>query len=253
MDTNTSINGILYYSGNSLEHLARQTAKRYLEKQYQHSGLLFFKQLADSVTTANALYKNSGDTVKTNRRKADGIITGQVVDKTTSDGIERGNVNNTLAADFINAAFESMLAAHRYLSAFAAAENIILTPEQVRLYLIKRGAYACGQLNRQEFPRHSDDYKQAFVRFTDIDAQTDISAPDTLENIIDNDTLRRLMLILNERERLVIVRHYIGGYSYKSIALDNTDIFTNANAVKLIAKRAIDKMRAAAEKNGFNG
>lgn len=244
-------NGILYYSENSLEHLARQTAKRYLTKQYQHSGLLFFKQLADSVTTANALYKNGGDAVKTSRRKADGIITGQVVDKATSDDIERGNVDNTLAADFINTAFVAMLAAYRELTAFAAAENIILTSEQVRLYLIKRGAYALGRLNQQEFPRHRNGYERAFVRFTDIDEQADISAPDTLENIIDNDTLRRLMLILNERERLVIVRHYIGGYSYKSIADNNTDIFTNANAVKLIAKRAIDKMKEYAAKNGF--
>lgn len=248
MNTNANINGALYYSENSLEHLARQTARRYLEKQYQHSGLLFFKQLSDSVTTANALYKNGGDTVKTNRRKADGIITGQVVDKAISDDIERGNVDNTLAADFINAAFESMLAAYRELTAFAVSENIILTPEQVRLYLIKRGAYALGRLNQQEFPRHRNGYERAFVRFTDIDEQVNITAPDTLENIIDNDTLRRLMLILNERERLVIVRHYIGGFSYKSIYEDNRDIFATLKAVSRCAETAIAKMRAAAEK-----
>lgn len=238
----------LMYSENSLEHLARQTARRYCEKQYQHSGLLMFKTLADEISRSNALYKDNGETVKTSRKVETGETT-QSVDMDTTKALESVSVDYTLASDFVSECFSAMLSAYRQLEKFAEHNRIILTAEQVRLYLIKQGVKnGCYVINKQEFPRKWETKQTShFVYITDINEQADLQAIDEYEPIFDNAVLADLYSILNEREQLVIKEHYILGYSYKAIAEKHNGEFTNYANANNVANRALKKMQEYAK------
>lgn len=242
----------LMYSENSLEHLARQTARRYCEKQYQHSGLLMFKTLADEINRSNALYKDNGETVKTSRKIETGE-TMQSVDMDTTKALENASIDYTLASDFVSQCFSAMLSAYRQLEKFAEHNRIILSAEQVRLHLIKQGVrYGCYVINKQEFPRHraEKNAEKTFIYITDINEQADsLTAVDEYEPIFDNAVLMDLYSILNEREQLVIKEHYIFGYSYKAIAERHNTDFSSRYAVEKIAQRTIKKMQEYASKN----
>lgn len=242
---NALFNYGLMYSENSLEHLARQTARRYCEKQFQHSGLLMFKTLADEISRSNALYKDNGETVST-KRKVETGETKQSVDMNTTRALESASVDYTLASDFVSECFSAMLSAYRQLEQFAEHNKIILTAEQVRLYLIKQGVhYGCYKINKQEFPRHraEKNAEKTFVYITDINENADLQAADDFAPIFDNAVLADLYSILNEREQLVIKEHYIFGYSYKAIAERYNADFSSRYAVEKVAQRTIKKMQ----------
>ena len=234
----------LIYTENSLEHLARQTARRYCEKQYQHSGLLMFKTLADEISRSNALYKDNGETVKTSRKVETGETT-QSVDMDTTKALESVSVDYTIASDFVSECFSAMLSAYRQLEKFAEHNRIILTAEQVRLYLIKQGVrYGCYVINKQEFPRKWETKQTShFVYITDINEQADLQADDDFAPIFDNAVLADLYSVLNEREQLVIKEHYIFGYSYKAIAERHNENFATVKAVSRVSEKAVAKMR----------
>lgn len=266
------------YSENSLEHLARQTARRYCAKQYsasgnrksrtytatpskvwqnvesvettaQSGGLLFWKQLADDIARANALYKDNGETVKTAVKIESGAIS-QSVDMETTKAIEKGETDESLANDFINECFCCMLSAYRELQDFAERNKIIVTAEQCRLYLIKQGVKGCYKMQALEFPRHRAEKlaNPTYVYITDINEQADsLTAVDEYEQLFDNAVLADLFSILNAREQLVIKEHYLFGYSYKAIAENHKDMFTNKHAIEMISKRTIAKMQEYAK------
>lgn len=266
----------LVYSENSLEHLARQTARRYCEKQYaasgnrknkkvvatpsevwtetertestaQSGGLLFWKQLADDISRYNRLYKDGGETVSTKRKVTTGEIAAQSVDMITTAALETASIDNSTAADFVSECFAYMLAAYRELEQFAERNKIILTSEQCRLYLIKQGAKGCYKIQQQEFPRHQYNFEQHYIYITDINEHSDLQAADEYEPIFDNAVLTDLFSILNEREQLVIKEHYILGYSYKAISEQHSDLFTNMRAAQVTASRTIKKMQEYAK------
>lgn len=268
----------LMYSLNSLEHLARQTARRYCEKQFaasgnrkdkkviatpsavwteteraentaQSGGLLFWKQLADDISRYNRLYKDGGETVSTKRKVTTGEIAAQSVDMITTAALETASIDNSTAADFVSECFAYMLAAYRELEQFAERNKIILTSEQCRLYLIKQGAKGCYKIQQQEFPRHraTKGAEKTYIYITDINEHSDLQAADDYKPIFDNSVLMDLYSILNEREQLVIKEHYILGYSYKAIAERHNDLFTNTANAKLTASRTIKKMQEYAK------
>lgn len=266
----------LMYSLNSLEHLARQTARRYCEKQFaasgnrkdkkvvatpsavwtetertentaQSGGLLFWKQLADDISRYNRLYKDNGETVNTKRKVTTGEISAQSVDMITTAALENASIDNSTAADFVSECFAYMLAAYRELEQFAEHNKIILTSEQCRLYLIKQGAKGCYQIQKQEFPRHMNNYNRTYIYITDINEQADLQAADDFAPIFDNAVLADLYSVLNEREQLVIKEHYILGYSYKAIAEQHKELFTNKHAVEVLSTRCIKKMQEYAK------
>lgn len=273
---NALFNYGLMYSENSLEHLARQTARRYCEKQYsasgnrksktytatpskvwqnietaettaQSGGLLFWKQLSDDIARYNALYKDNGETVKTAVKVESGEIE-QSVDMETTKALENASIDNSTAVDFVSECFACMLSAYRQLEQFAERNKIILTAEQCRLYLIKQGAKGCYKIQKQEFPRHKQNGKNSFVYITDINEQADIlTAVDDYEQLFNNAVLADLFSILNAREQLVITEHYVKGYSYKAIAEQHTDFFKNGNAVRVSCQRIIAKMQEYAK------
>lgn len=273
---NALFNYGLMYSENSLEHLARQTARRYCEKQFsasgnrksktytatpskvwqnvetvettaQSGGLLFWKQLADDIARYNALYKDNGETVKTAVKIESGEIS-QSVDMETTKALENASIDNSTAADFVSECFAYMLQAYRQLEQFAERNKILLTAEQCRLYLIKQGAKGCYKIQKQEFPRHKQNGKNSFVYITDINEQADsLTAVDEYEQIFDNSVLADLFSILNAREQLIIKEHYLCGYSYKAIAENHKDMFTNTANAKLTASRTVAKMQEYAK------
>ena len=64
------------------------------------------------------------------------------------------------------------------------------------------------------------------------------------ENLFDSKDLNRRFSVLDEREKIV-VHSVLIGYSFKSIAEDNRDLFANTCAVKRYYKTACEKMRTA--------
>ena len=247
-----AINYGIIYSENSLEHLARQTARRYCEKQYQHSGLLMFKTLADELSRSNALYKDNGETVKTSRKVETGETT-QSIDMDTTKALENASIDYTLASDFVSACFTAMLSAYRQLEQFAERNKILLTAEQVRLYLIKQGVKnGCYVINKQEFPRHraEKNAEKTFIYITDISEQAhSLIAGDEYEPIFDTAVLNDLDSVLNEREQIIIKEHYIFGDSYTAIAERHNTDFSSRYAVEKIAQRTIKKMQEYAKAN----
>ena len=116
------------------------------------------------------------------------------------------------------------------------------------MYLIKQGVrYGCYVINKQEFPRHQENFEQHLIFITDITECQDLQAADEYEPIFDNAVLMNLYSILNEREQLVIKEHYIFGYSYKAIAERHNDLFANMRSAQVTASRTIKKMQEYAK------